>query len=94
MLVLATGDGAGWSQRRGFVPVLDAARRHGWAVEIVAWGTSTNRKLREWASTERAPFVDLDDHFYSVTFVEGSRFTQPVLLTHRRTAQLAGKKNL
>lgn len=93
VLVLATGDGAGWIQGRGFVPVLDVARTLGWAVEVVAWGTSTNRKLREWAATERAPFVDLDDYYYSVTFVEGGRFTQPVLLTHRRTAEPAGRQN-
>jgi len=60
-------------------------------VEVVAWGTSTNRKLREWAATEPATFVDLDDYFYSVTFVEGGRFTRPVLLTHRPTAEPAGR---
>ena len=36
VLVLGTGDGAGWRQRRGFLAALDAATRLGWAVEGVA----------------------------------------------------------
>lgn len=28
VLVLATGDGAGWARRRGFIPALEAARQH------------------------------------------------------------------
>jgi GNAT superfamily N-acetyltransferase len=91
ILVLATGDGAGWRDRRGFLAVLEAARGKKWAVEIVAWGTSTNGALIDWARKVRAPVIDLDDFYYSVTFVHGGRAAQGVSLRSRPTAELAAR---
>jgi hypothetical protein len=87
VLVLATGDGAGWRQRRGFIPALDAARRLKWGTEILAWGVSANRALRDWAARVDASFIDLSDHYFSVSFVEGGRRAQPVSLRHRPTSE-------
>ncbi len=87
VLVLATGDGAGWRERRGFIPALDAARRLKWGVEVIAWGGSTNRALHDWATRVGASFVDLDDHYFSVSFVESGRRAQSVSLRHRPTSE-------
>lgn len=87
VLVLATGDGAGWRQRRGFIPALDAARRRKWGVEVLSWGVAANRALRDWAARVDASFVDLDDYYFSVSFVEGGRRVQPVSLRHRPTSE-------
>jgi hypothetical protein len=87
VLVVGTGDGAGWRQRRGFVPALDAAARLGWAVEGVAWSETANKKLVTWVTAVKGAFVNLDAFYYSLTFVEGGRTVQPVLLRHRPTAR-------
>jgi hypothetical protein len=85
VIVLATGDGAGWAQRRGFVPALDAALQHRWQVELVSWGGSTNAALVDWVRRVRGVFVDLERHYYSVSFVEGGRHVQAVSLRNRAT---------
>jgi hypothetical protein len=87
VLVLGTGDGAGASEGRGFLPALDAARTLGWAIEVVGWRGSMNRNLLVWLSRTNSVFVALDDYYYAVTFVEGGRQAQPVSLLHRRTAE-------
>jgi hypothetical protein len=87
VVVLATGDGAGWRQGRGFIPALDAARRLKWGVEVLAWGVSANRALREWTARVDVSFVDLNDYYFSVSFVEGGRRVQPVSLRHRPTSE-------
>lgn len=90
VLVLATGDGAGWKDRRGFILALDAALQHGWGIEVLAWADSANARLREWVGSVGGVFVDLDDHYFSITFVEGGRRAQPVLLGRRGRALPAG----
>lgn len=45
-LVLATGDGAGWRRRVGFLPLLLWARRLGLGVELVAFQGTLNGQLR------------------------------------------------
>lgn len=88
VMVLGTGDGAGWLQRRGFLPAVDAAKRLGWAVEGVAWSASANRTMAGWFEQVGGAFVDLDDHYSSVTFIEGGRIVRPVLLTRRPFARV------
>lgn len=90
VLVLATGDGAGSREGRGFIPALDVARRRKWGIEIVAWGASANRALRDWALRVGAAFVDLDDYYFSISFVEGGRRVQSVYLRHRPTSEPVG----
>jgi len=65
VMVLATGDGAGWTQRRGFIPALEAARQHRWAVEVVSWGGITNGALIDWVQRVGGVFIDLEAHYYS-----------------------------
>ena len=86
VLVLATGDGAGLSVRRGFIRALDAARRMRWRIEVVGWGDSTNSRLRSWLASTGGIFIDLSDHYYSISFIEGGRRVQPITLRHRAPA--------
>jgi hypothetical protein len=90
VMVLATGDGAGWRDRRGFIPALDAARQHRWGIEVVTWSDSANRYLMEWVGKVGGAVVDLDYHYYSVTFEEGGRRVQHVNLTRRPTSSAGG----
>jgi hypothetical protein len=85
VLVLATGDGAGSAEGRGFIPALDAARRHGWAIEVVSWRNSTNSRLIAWLKRTGNLFVALEEAYYSVTFIQGGRKAQSMSLKHRAT---------
>jgi len=75
---------------REFLPALEAARQHKWRVEVVAWGATANRTLVEWVEGAGGVFVDLDDFYYSVSFVEWGRVVQPVSLLNRPLAQGRG----
>src|SRR5918994_2030107 len=50
LLVLVTGDGAGWARGDGMFAAARRFERHGWAVEVLAWADSLNRHLAAWAS--------------------------------------------
>jgi hypothetical protein len=86
VIVLATGDGAGWRDGRGFIPTLIAARRRGFGVEVVSFAASLNPALRDLAEAV-GMLVELDDYYFAVTFLEGLRWPEPILLRHRATAR-------
>jgi hypothetical protein len=86
VIALATGDGAGWREGRGFLSVLEAARRHKWGIEVVAWGGSANHHLMAWVRSVGEVFIDLNDYYMAVTFVQGGRQAQSLSLRHRPTA--------
>jgi hypothetical protein len=83
--VLLTGDGAGYDDGVGFHA--DMARLHaaGWGIEVLSWGRSCRRTLREWA-TANGCFVSLDEYYESVTFLEGGRRSIGLDLSTRPTA--------
>jgi hypothetical protein len=84
VIVVATGDGAGWQEGRGFCEALSAARRQGFGVEVVPFERSLNRWLRGLANA--VGVVVLLDRFYdSITFLEGLRPARSPSLTHRPT---------
>ena len=72
IVVLLTGDGAGYSQGYGFHSTLERLHKHGWEVEILSWAHACNRRMREWAE-ENGTFIALDDFYNSITFLEPSR---------------------
>jgi hypothetical protein len=86
VMVLATGDAAGWVSGQGFLPALEAARVHQWGVEVASWRASAHNALAMWLQHVEQPYIELDDYYYSVSFVENGRRVQPVLLTHRPCA--------
>lgn len=85
VLVLCTGDGAGASAGRGFIPALECARQRKWKVEVVGWRESTNGHLIDWVERTKGVFLDLADACYSISFIEGGRRPQPISLRHRPT---------
>ena len=84
-IVLATGDGAGWGEGRGFCETLRAARQRDFGVEIVSFEGSLNGRLRALAQ-ESGAMVALDPFYDSITFLEGLRPARSPSLVHRPTA--------
>ena len=72
VVVLLTGDGAGYLEGVGFHSTLERMHRRGWKVEILSWAHSCNQRMRRWAE-ENGLFVPLDDFYEAITFVEPSR---------------------
>jgi len=72
IVVLLTGDGAGYLEGAGFQTTLARMHRRGWRVEILSWAESTNQRMRRWAEAHGV-FVSLDDFYRAITFLEPSR---------------------
>jgi hypothetical protein len=90
-LVLVTGDGAGWSDRRGFCALVAVAREIGLGIELLSFRRSLNPQLKTLA--ERFGAVDvLGDHFDELTFVTGGRRVTPLSprLRDRSDATMSG----
>ena len=94
IVVLMTGDGAGYLAGGGFHSTLERMHRRGWRIEILSWSHSCNFRMREWAQ-ENGVFVALDDFYDSITFLEPSvpghrlaesRDSAPLDLTRRDMA--------
>ena len=72
IVVLLTGDGAGYSEGAGFHSTLERMHKRGWRVEILSWKHSCNQRMRRWAE-ENGVFIALDDFYEAVTFMEPSK---------------------
>lgn len=72
IVVLLTGDGAGYDEGHGFHSTLERMHRRGWLVEVLSWRNSCNRGMREWAEAHGV-FIPLDDYYDAITFREPSR---------------------
>ena len=71
IVVLLTGDGAGYTEGAGFHRTLERMHKRGWRVEILSWAHSCNQRMRGWAE-ENGVFVALDEFYESVTYLEPS----------------------
>ena len=94
VVVLLTGDGAGYYDGAGFHAALERLHARGWRVEILSWAHSCNQRMRDWAQ-RNGVFVPLDDFCDAITFLEPSRpghafaparDSQPLDLSRRPTA--------
>ena len=72
IVVLLTGDDAGYLEGAGFHSTLERMHKRGWKVEILSWAHSCNQRMRRWA-LENGVFVALDDFYEAITFMEPSR---------------------
>ena len=72
IVLLLTGDGAGYYEGAGFHSTLERMHKRGWQVEILSWAHSCNQRMRRWAE-ENGVFVALDDFYEAITFMEPSR---------------------
>ncbi|MCY4152142.1 MAG: NYN domain-containing protein [Aestuariivita sp.] len=77
IVVLLTGDGAGYSEGQGFHTTLELLHNRGWGVEVLSWRHSCKRRMREWAENNGV-FIALDDYYDSITFLEPSRPGHPL----------------
>ena len=72
IVVLLTGDGAGYLGGTGFHSTLERMHKRGWRVEILSWAHSCNQRMRLWAE-QTGVFVALDDFYDAITFMTPSR---------------------
>ena len=72
IVVLLTGDGAGYYEGAGFHRTLERMHNKNWRVEILSWENSCNQRMRRWAE-DNGVFIALDDYYESITFLESSR---------------------
>ncbi len=72
IVVVLTGDGAGYREGAGFHSTLERMHKRGWRVEILSWSHCVNPRMRKWAE-DNGIFVPLDDFYESITFMESSR---------------------
>ena len=72
IVVMLTGDGAGYLEGAGFHSTLERMHKRGWRVEILSWAHSCIQRMREWAE-ENGAFIALDDFYEAITFMEPSR---------------------
>ena len=72
IVVLLTGDGAGYLEGAGFHSTLKRMHRRNWRIEIVPWVHACNQRMRHWAESDGV-FVPLDDFYDAITFTEPSR---------------------
>lgn len=94
IVVLLTGDGAGYHDGKGFHRTLERMHKRGWRFEILSWRDACNARMRQWAEANGV-FVSLDDFYGSITFREPSnpghelavaRDASPLDLSKRATA--------
>lgn len=83
VMAVASGDGNGWDLGEGFSRPLLAARRRGWALEVLSWRESLHRRLESTVCELGGAVILLDDYYEQITFVEGGRVLRPLNLTHR-----------
>lgn len=76
IVVLLTGDGAGYYEGAGFHRTLERMHKRNWRIEILAWENSCNQRMRIWAENNGL-FIPLDDYYESITFMEQSRDSYP-----------------
>lgn len=72
VVVLLTGDGAGYQQGAGFHVVLEQMHKKGWRIEVLSWEHSCNPRMQQWAK-ENGLFIAIDDYYEAITYLEPSR---------------------
>ena len=77
IVVLLTGDGSGFYDGVGFHADIELMHSKGWKIEVLSWRHSCNSRMREWVE-EHGKFVELDDFYESVTFLEPPRPGDPI----------------
>lgn len=77
IVVLLTGDGAGYHEGHGFHTTLEILHDNGWRIEVLSWQHSCKRQMRTWAE-QNGKFIPLDNYYNAITFLEPSRPGQPL----------------
>lgn len=75
--ILLTGDGAGYTQGKGFITCLERAVKHKFPIEVVSWDAGVNPRLKKFAQTNGS-YVSLEPGYDQVTFINNKRWALPV----------------
>jgi len=62
IVVLLTGDGAGYNEGTGFHSTLERMHRRGWRIEILSWAHSTNQSRRATIAASQLPIDQWHTH--------------------------------
>jgi hypothetical protein len=68
-VVLLTGDGKGFLDGVGFHADLERMHKRGWKIEVLAWESTCNKRMKQWVQSVGV-FVALEDFYDSITFSE------------------------
>lgn len=71
-IALLSGDGAGIYKGEGFFADLKNLHSANWNIEVYAWEENCHKGMKEYAE-KNWKFVNLTDHYYSITFLQGVR---------------------
>lgn len=74
---LLTGDGAGRNQNVGFFSDAKRLVKEGWSFELYAWDSSCNKEMKAFAEAH-GKYVNLEDFYYNITYLEGHRAPKPL----------------
>ena len=69
VMVLLTGDGAGYARGKGFQVTLESVHSMGWSV---SWVNNCNRRLQRWVEGHGRVYA-LDNFYWAITFLEASK---------------------
>ena len=67
--VMLTGDGKGFLDGVGFHADLERMQKRGWNIEVLAWDSSCNKRMRDWAKNIGI-YIPLEDFYDNITFTE------------------------
>jgi len=76
-VILLTGDGAGYTQGKGFITSLERAVRHKCKIEVVSWDAGVNQRLKKYAQAN-GKYVSLEPGYDSITFINNKRWANSV----------------
>lgn len=71
-LALLTGDGAGWSEGRGFLSDSRRLVEKGWDLEVYSWDAACNSELKNYA-LRKGKYIPLESYYECVTFISNGR---------------------
>ena len=74
-IVLLTGDGAGYSQGKGFIASLERVVKSKYQIEVVSWDMGINHALKTLANS-KGRYVSLETAYEQITFINNKRWAK------------------
>ena len=71
-IVLCTGDGSGYYDDKGFLFDVKGFIEDGWDLILCSWDAVCHKQLKKFAE-EHGHYIKLEEHYDSITFIQGGR---------------------